>query len=74
MKHEVQIALAREITQDRIILFPLQLDQTIMRINEPWVVGLRATRHIGDFSGWQDDTIYRQRFVELLRHLKVKTT
>ena len=73
VKHEVQIALAREIAQDRTILFPLQLDSAIMQAKQPWAAQLRDSRHIGDFTEWQDDAIYQQHLTELLRHLKVKT-
>jgi uncharacterized protein YjbI with pentapeptide repeats len=74
VKHEVQIALAKEIAQDRIVLFPLQLDEAILLAQNDWAARLRESRHIRDFSGWQDDTIYLKRFEELLHHLKVKIT
>jgi hypothetical protein len=71
IKHEVQIALAREIAQDCIILFPLRLDQAVMQTNKDWAARLRESRHIGDFTGWQNKTIYDQAFTTLLQHLKV---
>ncbi len=74
VKHEVQTALAREIVQDRIVLFPLRLDEAVMQAKNDWAMRLRESRHIGNFTNWQDDAIYQQRFAELLRHLKVKTT
>jgi TIR domain len=71
VKHEVQIALAREINQDRTILFPLRLDQAVMQTKVDWAVRLRESRHIGDFTAWQDDAAYQQAFSILLRDLKV---
>ncbi len=71
VKHEVQIALAREIAQDCTILFPLRLDQAVLQTNQDWAARLRETRHIGDFTGWQNDDAYQETFSTLLRHLKV---
>jgi uncharacterized protein YjbI with pentapeptide repeats len=71
VKHEVQIALAREIDQDCTVLFPLRLDEAIMQTNKDWAVRLRATRHIGDFTSWRDEAAYQQAFSTLLQHLKV---
>jgi hypothetical protein len=69
VKHEVQIAEAREIIQNRTILFPLKLDQVVMQTSKDWAVRLRESRHIGDFTRWQDNAAYQQSFTTLLRHL-----
>jgi hypothetical protein len=71
VKHEVQVALAREIGQDCTVLFPLRLDEAVMQTRKDWAVRLRATRHISNFTGWQDDVAYQQAFRTLLQHLKV---
>ncbi len=71
VKHEVQIVLAREIAQDCAVLFPLRLDETIMRTSKDWAVRLRESRHIGDFTGWQDESAYQLALATLLRHLTV---
>ena len=71
VKHEVQIALAREIAQDCTILFPLRLDDAVMHTSKDWAVQLHESRHIGDFTNWQDETAYQQAFTTLLKHLKV---
>jgi hypothetical protein len=71
--HEVETTLNRQVRERRNLLFPLRLDEAVLLAKDDWAARLRDSRHIGDFSGWQDDTIYQQRFAELLRHLKVKT-
>jgi hypothetical protein len=49
------------------------LDDAIFHCTARWAASLQATRHIGDFTNWQDDTAYRQSFTALLRHLKVSS-
>jgi TIR domain/Pentapeptide repeats (8 copies) len=71
VKHEVQVALAREIKQDCTVLFPLCLDQAVMQTSKDWAVRLRESRHIGDFTRWQDEAAYQEAFSRLLRDLKV---
>jgi hypothetical protein len=71
VKHEVQVALAREIRQDCTVLFPLRLDQAVMHTSKDWAIRLHEDRHIGDFTGWQDDATYQRSLAMLLRHLKV---
>ena len=71
---EVLAALDKEQRQGCEMLFPVRLDETVMQTLQAWAAQLRRSRHIGDFTAWQDETIYQQRFAELLRHLKVKTT
>jgi hypothetical protein len=70
--HEVETALNREVHERRDLLFPLRLDEAVLSSEEPWARRLRQQRHIGDFTNWQDEAIYQQRFAELLCHLKVK--
>jgi uncharacterized protein YjbI with pentapeptide repeats len=72
--YEVETARNRQARERRDLLFPLRLDETILLAKDDWAVRLRESQHIGDFTNWQDDAIYQQHFVELLRHLKVKTT
>ena len=71
---EVLAALDKEKSQHGEMLFPVRLDETVMHTSQAWAAQLRRSRHIGDFTAWQDETIYQQCFAELLRHLKVKTT
>jgi hypothetical protein len=70
VRHEVMLALSRENQQNREILFPIRLDDAIFDSTASWAQTLCATRHIGDFTGWQDSTTYARAFAEFLRHLK----
>lgn len=74
VKHEVQVALAREIQQDCTVLFPLRLDGAVMHTSKDWAMRLRESRHIGDFTDWQEEAAYQQAFSTLLQHLKVVKT
>jgi hypothetical protein len=71
---EVEAALEKEQRQGGDVLFPVRLDDAVMHTSRAWAATLRRTRHIGDFTNWQDDAIYQQRFEELLLHLKVRTS
>ncbi len=73
VKYEVNRARNREIEQDRTILYPIRLDDTMLTSTSGWAAELRAHRHIGDFTGWQEDATYQKAFSTLLRHLKVNT-
>lgn len=72
--YEVETTLNRQARERRDLLFPLRLDEAVMRAKDEWATRLRESRHIGDFTNWHDDAIYQQRFADLLRHLKVKAT
>lgn len=69
VRYEVELALSRE---NQEMLFPICLDNALSRSTASWAVSLKATCHIGDFTGWQDDATYQEAFTTLLRHLTVK--
>jgi hypothetical protein len=71
VKYEVNRARNREIEQDRTILYPIRLDDTVLNSTSGWAADLRAYRHIGDFTGWQDGAAYEEAFTKLLQHFKV---
>ena len=71
VRYEVELALARENREQREILFPVRLDDAIFHCTAHWATSLQATRHIGNFTSWQDDGAYQQAFTPLLKHLKV---
>ncbi len=69
---EVEAALEGENTRDRTILFPIRLDDDVMASHSDWAAKIKRRRHIGDFSGWQDEAKYQKSFERLLRDLKAK--
>ena len=69
VRQEVKTALEREYQQDRSILFPIRLDDTVLKNDETWIATIRS-RHIGDFHDWNTSTSYNKAFDRLLRDLR----
>lgn len=72
VKKEVETAMEREAEQGRAILFPVRLDDAVMEIKTDWPADVRRTRHIGDFTRWEDRDSYQKAFDRLLRDLKAE--
>ena len=70
VQQEVETALARERDQRRRILFPIRLDNAVMRIESGWPALIRNTRFIGDFRQWKSPEKYKAAFNRLLHDLK----
>jgi TIR domain/Pentapeptide repeats (8 copies) len=70
VEQEVETALEKERIEKQTILCPIRLDETVMNTNAGWASFIRKTRHIGDFSGWDEPDSYQKAFVRLLRDLK----
>jgi uncharacterized protein YjbI with pentapeptide repeats len=73
VEREVNAAREREDREDRTILFPVRIDETIMEAPQPWAADIRRGRHIGSFSDWQQHPSYKKAFDRLLRDLKAST-
>jgi hypothetical protein len=69
VESEVETAIEREGREKRTVLFPIRLDEAIMKTAVPWASRLRRMRHIGDFTGWTDHTTYRRVLGRLLKAL-----
>jgi hypothetical protein len=72
VEKEVETAFEKERNQNRVVLFPIRLDDAIMQTKQAWAADIRRTRHIGDFRNWKDDASYRNAFDRLLRDLKAE--
>jgi hypothetical protein len=72
VESEVEATLEREHEQNRIVLFPIRLDDTVMHRADGWPADIRRTRHIGDFRNWMNPNSYQQAFERLLRDLNVQ--
>lgn len=70
VEDEVEAALEKEQRQQRQVLFPVRLDESVMHTTQSWAAKLRRTRHIGDFTRWTDPQEYQKAFERLLRDLK----
>lgn len=74
VEQEVETALAKERKENRIVLYPIRLDRTVMEIEGGWPALIRNTRNIGDFTQWKHHDAYQQAFQRLLRDLKAEHT
>lgn len=70
VEQEVETALERERKEKRTVLFPIRLDEAVMKVESGWPVLIRNARHIGDFRKWKDHDSYQKSFERLLRDLK----
>ena len=67
---EVESAMERERNENRLVLLPIRLDDSVTRIKAGWPAAVRRSRHIGDFRQWRDDDAYHKSFDRLLKDLK----
>lgn len=72
VEREVNAAFEHENKQNRIMLFPIRLDNSVMDCNQAWAADIRRTRHIGDFTRWKEHNSYHQAFNRLLHDLKAE--
>jgi hypothetical protein len=70
VQKEVETAFEKEGKENRIVLFPLRIDESVMQSAVGWAADIRRMRHIGDFRQWKDHDAYQQSFNRLLRNLK----
>ena len=72
VKKEVETAFKKESQQQKLVLFPVRLDDTVMHTPQAWAADLRCMRHIGDFRQWKDHDEYQTAFARLLRDLQTQ--
>ena len=70
VEEEVEVALEKERTKNKLVLFPICLDDAVMETDQAWAASLRRMRHIGDFRAWKDHDQYQKSFDRLLRDLR----
>ena len=61
---------AKERGEERTVLFPIQLDDAVMKSDTAWAASIRRIRHIGDFRRWTQPDEYQRAFERLLRDLR----
>jgi hypothetical protein len=69
---EVTRALDEERERQRLLLFPIRLDDAVLATHEAWARLLRGQRNIGDFTRWKEHDAYNRAFERLLRDLRVE--
>jgi hypothetical protein len=72
VEQEVESALEKERREQRAVLFPIRLDDAVLRPVSGWPSLVRNTRHIGDFRDWRNPESYRRAFERLKRDAKVQ--
>lgn len=70
VEKEVEQAFEKEQKRKKLMLFPVQLDDTVNRTRQAWAADLRRVRHIGDFRQWKEHDEYQKAFARLLRDLQ----
>jgi hypothetical protein len=71
VEDEVTKAFAEERTRKQLVLFPIRLDDAVIKTTEAWAGKLRGNRNIGDFRRWKDHDDYQKALERVLRDLKV---
>lgn len=70
IEQEVETAFEKERERGCEVLFPIRLDNEVTNIRQGWPAFIRNTRHIGDFSQWEDSGKYERAFARLLNDLR----
>jgi hypothetical protein len=68
VEDEVTAGFEEERKRGQIVLFPVRVDEAVMKTNEAWAAKLRA-RLIGDFQHWKDHDAYKRNFERVVRDL-----
>jgi hypothetical protein len=50
VEKEVETAFEKESAKMAPVLFPIRLDDAVLKTNQPWASDIRRIRHIGDFT------------------------
>jgi len=72
VEQEVETALEMERKTKRTVLFPIRLDDAVMKVKSGWPALIKNTRNIGDFTRWEDYDSYLKSFNRLLGALKAE--
>jgi len=70
VQKEVETAFEKESKEDRLVLFPVRIDDAVMHSRVGWAADIRRQRHIGDFRQWKEHDVYQKAFHRLLHDLK----
>jgi hypothetical protein len=74
VEKEVKKALEEEDVRKpkQTVLFPIRLDDVVMKTKEAWAGLVRRDRNIGDFRQWKDHDAYKQSLERVVRDLTIK--
>jgi hypothetical protein len=74
VENVVETAMEKERRQKRVVLFPIRLDDTVMKVETGWPADIRRSRNIGNFKKWKTHETYQKTFEQLLRDLESKSS
>jgi len=72
VEKEVETAFEKERRENKVVLFPVRVDDSVMETEVAWGADIRRTRHIGDFRKWKNHVDYKKGFERLMRDLKAE--
>ena len=70
VESEVEAAFEKERKQNRLVLFPVRIDDAVMTTNAAWAKEIRRTRNIGDLTNWKHFGSFQKAVERILRDLK----
>ena len=71
VRHEFSKAIEKEKQHNRLMLFPIRIDDSVFETTEQWAYDIRQ-RHIGDFRNWTNPMLYQNAINRLLRDLNAR--
>lgn len=71
VRHEFSGAAKKEKQQNKLVLFPIRLDDSVFETTEKWAYDIRQ-RQIGDFTKWDNPLIYQNAINRLLHDLNTR--
>jgi|SRR6267142_494807 len=72
VEDEVEAAFEKERHQNRLVLFPIRLDDAVMTTGRAWAARVRRILHMGDFREWKSHDKYKEAFGRLMLDLKAE--
>ncbi len=69
VEQEAETALARERREKKTLLFPIRLDNAVMKQRDGWSGLIHNSRHIGDFRRWKEPEAYQESLQKLVQNL-----
>jgi len=70
VEKEVETAFEKERETGQVVLFPIQVDDSVMDVKAGWAADIRRRLHIGDFREWSNDMAFESGVARVLRDLQ----
>lgn len=70
VEQEVETALEKERETGETVLFPIKVDDAVESMKVGWPALVRKSRHIGNFTNWEDDSAFQTAFERVMRDLR----